>query len=45
MIDKEAEAQNVTKEYLLGKYEEEERTIVSDARWEKGHYEQDKERY
>jgi hypothetical protein len=45
MIDKEAEAQNVTKEYLLGKYEEEERTIVSDARWEIGLYEQDKERY
>jgi hypothetical protein len=44
MLEKESFAQEVTEQYLLGKYGEDQRSVVTDARWEEGTYEQDKER-
>ena len=44
MLEKESIAQEVTEQYLLGKYEAEAYSIVTNARWEKGTYEEDKER-
>ncbi len=45
MLEKESAAQKITEAYLLGKYGEDARSVVTDANWEKGLYEQDKERY
>ena len=45
MLEKESFAQEITEQHMLGKYGEASRLIVTDARWELGTYEQDKERY
>jgi hypothetical protein len=45
MLEKESSAQEVTREYLLAKYGGEVYSAVTDARWEEGTYEQNKERY
>jgi len=44
MFETESSTQEVKEEYLLGKYGGEGYSVVSDARWEEGTYEQDKER-
>jgi len=45
MLEKESSTQEVPEEYLLGKYGEEARLIVTNVRWAEGTYEQDMERY
>ena len=44
MLEKESIAQEVTEQYLLGKYGGDAYSVVTNARWEKGRYEDDKER-
>ncbi len=45
MLEKESTAQEVTQEFFLGKYEEEQRSVFTDVRVEQWTYEHVKDRY
>ena len=45
MVEKESTAQEVTLEFFLGKYEEEQRSVFTDVRVEQWTYEHVKDRY
>jgi hypothetical protein len=45
MAEKESVAQEFTMEYFLGRYEEEQRTVYTNVRYEQWTYEQVKQRY
>jgi hypothetical protein len=45
MVEKESTAQEVTQEFFLGKYEEEQRTVFTNVRVEQWTYEHVKDRY
>jgi hypothetical protein len=45
MVEKESTAQEVTQEFFLGKYEEEQRSVFTNVRVEQWTYEHVKDRY